>query len=289
MMSSKARTLAREEWAIKSDVIDVARKMRTATKAVDPLTPVEQPPASQTLQNSTANPGPPDKTEQDGTQPSRGEDTTKVVPSAEPEDTHQMRGVIDTPRKETNARTIADERPVQPLRGAERLPVVSDSVTESEAEPNPEADLTKDPVLGSGKLRHKTQKHKKLVLRGVAGDPTEYEQTPDMATTELQTVWRDMKHPDDQSMVKSPFDDIILPKMTIYFANVVEPHREQLMDIGEHNLLCVAENVNISDALKIPAAKAAIQAEWDKLINQRCWNVETVQEYAYVKQKAQEE
>ena len=50
--------------------------------------------------------------------------------------------------------------------------------------------------------------------------------------------------------------------------------------------VCVAEPINIGEALRIPDAIAAIQKEWDKLSNQECWLVNTVRERSDVKNVA---
>ena len=108
-----------------------------------------------------------------------------------------------------------------------------------------------------------------------------------MANAELQHILREVKQPGQQTAAKIPFDDLILPQLPVEIADVVETHREKLMDFGQRNHVCVAENVPMTEAMRIPEARAAIQAEWDKLIKQRCLMVETVEEYDDAKRKAQ--
>jgi len=63
------------------------------------------------------------------------------------------------------------------------------------------------------------------------------------------------------------------------------PHREK--DPGPPSTFAmVAEPVNMSEALRIPKAMEALQLEWDKLENQKCWLLETVREYEDVRDEA---
>ena len=64
-----------------------------------------------------------------------GRDTPPVVPNDKTDDTHPSRGVKDTPREAPDIETIVDDESVQPLRGAETLPVISDGDAERKQTP----------------------------------------------------------------------------------------------------------------------------------------------------------
>ena len=67
----------------------------------------------------------------------------------------------------------------------------------------------------------------------------------------------------------------------------VQQHREKLNDPYEAQFYSmVAKSLPLRDAERIPAAKAALESEWKKLWDIKCWMVETVCEYDEVRNKA---
>ena len=48
----------------------------------------------------------------------------------------------------------------------------------------------------------------------------------------------------------------------------------------------VAKSIPLWEALKIPAAKEALDNEWAKLWNMKCWEVDTVCEHDEVRNRA---
>ena len=81
-------------------------------------------------------------------------------------------------------------------------------------------------------------------------------------------------------------NDFVPPGLPVEFAMAIDQHREKDVGIAHANHVCVAENVNIVEAMKFPAARAAVQAEWDKLTKRQCWLLESVAEYEDVKTDA---
>ena len=63
-------------------------------------------------------------------------------------------------------------------------------------------------------------------------------------------------------------------------------HRDKDAEQPTGYFTCVAEPINMSDALRIPAAREAIHKEWDKLAAQRCWLLESVTEQDEVRAAA---
>ena len=254
-MSARSRKVAIDEWAVKTDMIEDARQKR-AKPDKDPIPDklvvtadpaVPQPPEIEPLPDSTA----------------------KVNTT----DLHGTRG---------DANHTAEDK------SNEQLPLVPSDTENEDEQPLPKtATVSTDTALGSGKLLHDGAKPEKLVMRGVADSGTKHcdMKLKDNHKSELQSVLQRIKIPKMEMHTKIQFDDI-LPQLPVDFVTATEPHREKLTHIGDHNFVCVAENVAITEAMKIPEARAAIQAEWDKLVKQRCWVVESVREYQEVKDEA---
>jgi hypothetical protein len=76
-----------------------------------------------------------------------------------------------------------------------------------------------------------------------------------------------------------------IPAMPV-FATVENNHRERDQVDPVRWFSMVTTVIKAKKVHRIPAAKAAIQQEWDKLTQARCWMLETVQEYETVRKKA---
>ena len=83
---------------------------------------------------------------------------------------------------------------------------------------------------------------------------------------------------------KSPVAEPIPAMPTL--AQVTDHHREHTYVDPVHWYGMVTTVIKANEVQQIPAAKAAVQAEWDKLTKARCWILESVQEYETVRKNA---
>ena len=65
-------------------------------------------------------------------------------------------------------------------------------------------------------------------------------------------------------------------------------HREKIQVEGNLFNVAVARTVSKKEVLEVPAAQAAVTAEWDKLRKSGCWNESKVKEWSAVAKEARE-
>ena len=142
-MSTKCRKAAIDEWAVKSVLIEDARRKRAQpNKQLAPDEPVVAPDAE--------------------IKPSRGVETSPdAIAKLTMTGMHETRGAEES--------QIAENKPNQ------QLPLVPSDTEEEDEQPQPKTENVKaDAALGSGQLLHDGAKPEKLVLRGVADSETRY-------------------------------------------------------------------------------------------------------------------
>ena len=84
------------------------------------------------------------------------------------------------------------------------------------------------------------------------------------------------------------------PAMLVTHGNLPEPHRERLFksyweklgEVTDLQLALVARVVSHAEVERTPAAKAAMDKEWQKLVDKSCWLEKKVREFRDVSAKA---
>jgi hypothetical protein len=68
-----------------------------------------------------------------------------------------------------------------------------------------------------------------------------------------------------------------------------EVHRDRLSDKIFPFNACVAQPISRKEVARIPAAKAAMQVEWDRLFQKQVWDIASVAEWSDVAEKARKD